>query len=144
MAKLLGNNYRLWIESATAGTFNEIKGNTALKVNRSSDLIDTAAKSDFPYGTNAPGLKSMTIDATIYPDLPDTNGYGRLEARSQQSDPTAFQIRKNGSSGADPADVVLEGNFYIGNYNTDMGKNAPVQVDFQLALAEAPTIDTLA
>jgi len=142
MAKLLGNDYRLWIESNTAGTYNEIKGNTALKENRSAELIDTSAKSDFPYGTQAPGLKNMTIDATIYPDLPDTTGYGRLESQSKLSTPTKFQIRRGGSTGAS-GDVVFEGSLYIGNFSTDYPKNGPVQCDFQLALAAAPTIDEL-
>ena len=143
MAKRLGNDYRLWIESATADTYNEIKGNTALKINRSAELIDTSAKSDFPYGTQAPGLKNVTIDATIYPDLPDTTGYGRLESQSKVSAPTKFQIRKGGSDGA-AGDVVFEAPMYIGNFNTDMPKNAPVQCDFQLALAAAPEEDELA
>lgn len=144
MAKLLGNDYRLWIESSTAGTFYEIKGNTALKINRTAELIDTSAKSDFPYGTQAPGLRNCTIDFTIIPDLPDTNGFGRLEARAAQSASTNFQIRKDGSSGTDPDDVVFEAAFYIGNFSTDMPKNAPVTVEGQLALAAAPTTDELA
>ena len=61
MAKKLGNDYRLWIESATPGTFNEIKGGTSLKINRQASTIDTSTKDDFPYGTQAPGLKLSLI-----------------------------------------------------------------------------------
>lgn len=144
MGKKLGNDYRLWIESATPGTYNEILGNTALKINRQSALFDTSTKSDFPYGTQAPGLKSLTIDAELFPNLPDANGYTRLETLSQGSAAVKFQIRKNGSSGADPADVVFAASMYIGNFNTDLPKNGVVQCTFQLSLASAPTTDVLA
>lgn len=146
MTKKLGNDYRLWIESATPGTYAEIKGNTSLKINRNAELIDTSTKSDYPYGTQAPGLKSLTADATIYPDLPDTTGYGRLETIALATTQAAnkFQIRKNGSSGATPGDVVFEGSMYVGNFNTDFPKNGAVQCDFQLTLAAAPVTDALA
>jgi hypothetical protein len=135
MGKKLGNDYRLWIESATPGTYNEIKGGTSLKINRTSNLIDTSTKDDFPYGTQAPGLKALTIDSEIYPNLPDANGFTKLEAAAAGSTPIGFQIRKGGSEGV---------SMYVGNFNTDMGKNDVVTCDFQLTLAAAPTTDTLA
>ena len=143
MAKKLGNDYRLWIESAVAGTFNEVKGGTSLKINRTSNLIDTSTKDDFPYGTQAPGLKSLTIDSEIYPNLPDASGYGRLETIASGSEPVGIQIRKGGSEGVE-ADVVFEASMYVGNFNTDMRKNDVVKSDFQLSLAAAPTTDALA
>lgn len=145
MAKKLGNDYRLWIESATPGTYNEIKGNTACKVSRSAEGIDTSTKSDFPYGTESPGLKKVTLTYQIIPDLPDSNGYGRLEtaALAAVSAPVNFQIRKGGSAGAG-GDVVFAASMYVGNFDTDFGKNAPVTCDFTLTLAAAPTTDALA
>ena len=146
MAKLLGNNYRLWLESATPGTYNEIKGQSNLVVNRSSSLIDTSSKDDGAYGTQAPGLKSLTIDVTLVPNLPDANGYTRLQTAALASPTTAslFQIRKNGSTGADPADVVFQASMYIANLNNTLNKNAAVDASFQLSLAAPPTIDALA
>jgi hypothetical protein len=143
MAKKLGNDYRLWIESATPGTYNEIKGQTTLRVNRTSDKIDTSTKDDFPYGTSAPGSKALTIDFELYPNLPDANGYTRMETLSQGSDPVNFQIRKGGSSGAD-ADAVFEASMYIGGITTDMGRNDVVKASGQLSLAAAPVTDVLA
>ncbi|HEX7742278.1 MAG TPA: phage tail tube protein [Sphingobium sp.] len=143
MAKKLGNDYRLWIESATPGTYNEIKGGTTLKISRQSQTIDTSTKDDFPYGTQAPGLKSLTIDSELYPNLPDANGYARLEAGAQGSAAVKFQIRKGGSTGAG-GDVVFAASMYVGNFNTDMGKNDVVKCDFQLTLESAPTTDALA
>ena len=142
MAKKLGNDYRLWIESATAGTFNEIKGGTSLKISRQAQTIDTSTKDDFPYGTQAPGLKSLTIDAEVYPNLPDATGFARLETGAAGSAAVKFQIRKGGSAGA-AGDVVFAASMYIGNFNTDFGKNDVVKSDFQLTLESAPTTDTL-
>lgn len=142
MAKLLGNDYRLWLESTTPGTYHEIKGQTTLKISRQAQQIDTSTKDDFPYGTQAPGLKSLTIDFEIYPNLPDATGYTRFETLSQGTAPTKFQIRKGGASG-DTDDAVFEASLYIGNFDTDMSKNDVLKVTGQLTLSAAPTIDTL-
>ena len=144
MAKKLGNDYRLWIESATPGTYNEIKGQTALKINRQAGTIDTSTKDDFPYGTSAPGMRSLTIDFEIYPNLPDASGYTRLETQSQASPQAAinFQIRKGGSTGV-TGDAVFQALMNIGNIDTDFGKNDVVKASGQLTLAAAPTVDAL-
>ncbi|QUT04842.1 hypothetical protein KFK14_17670 [Sphingobium phenoxybenzoativorans] len=142
MAKLLGNNYRLWVETAVAGTYAELKGQTTLKISRQANTIDTSTKDDFPYGTQAPGLKSLTIDVELFPNLPDT-GYTRYETLAQGSAPVNMQVRKGGSSG-DNDDVVFQASLYIGNFDTDMSKNDVLKVTSQLTLAAAPTVDTLA
>ena len=144
MAKKLGNDYRLWIESATAGTYNEIKGQQELKINRSSTPVDTTTKDDFPYGTQAAGLKQLSLDFKCLPNLPDANGYTRFETLASGSNPVNFQIRKGGASGASPADVVFAASMYIGSCNTDFAMNSPVGYDGQLTLAAAPTTDQLA
>jgi len=143
MAKKLGNDYRLWIESSTPGTYNEVKGQTTLTINRSAESIDTSTKDDFPYGTQAQGLRTLTIDCEVYPNLPDANGFTRLETASTTGTPTGFQIRKGGAAGADE-DAIFEASLYVGSLNTDMGKNDVVKSNFQLSLASAPTVDTLA
>ena len=145
MGKKLGNDYRLWIESTTPGTYFEIKGQQDLTVNRQTQQIDTSSKDDFPYGTSAPGLKTMTINCECFPNLPDANGYTRLETIGLASNPTPtnFQVRKGGSSGTG-SDVVLEASFYVGDFNTAKPKNGVVSVAFTLTLAAAPTTDVLA
>lgn len=146
MAKKLGNDYRLWIESSTPGTFNEILGNQDLSINRDGGTIDTSTKSDFPYGTQAPGLRTTSIQASFVPDLPDATGYTRLESLANAAVATPFnvQIRKGGTAGADPADVVFEGSVYATQMNHGMGQNAPVTFSTTLVLAAAPTTDLLA
>jgi hypothetical protein len=146
VAKKLGNDYRLWIESATPGTYNEIKGNQDLSVSRDGGTIDTSAKSDFPYGTSAPGLRSLSIQSSFIPDLPDVNGYTRLEtlANAASVTPINLQIRKGGSAGVSPGDVVLAGAFYATQFNHGKGQNAPVSANVTFVAASAPTTDVLA
>lgn len=143
MAKKLGNDYRLWIDSATAGTFIEIKGQTSTKVNRQAGSVDTSDKAAFPYGTSLPGRRVLSLDFELFPDLPDT-GYTRLETLSQASPqaPVMFQIRKGGSAGA-VGDVVFHALMNIGNLDTDYPDNAPIKCNGQLALAAAPIVDAL-
>ena len=145
MAKKLGNDYRLWIESVTPGTYNEIKGQTTLAINRSGTTIDTSTKDNFPYGTAAPGLRSLSVPFAIIPDLPDANGYTRFEtlANATVSAATNFQIRKGGSAGA-AGDVVFQCSMYITDFSTNMDANTPLTVSGTLVNAAAPTTDVLA
>ena len=145
MGKKLGNDYRLWIESAVAGTYNEIKGQQGIKVARQAGLIDMSSKDDGAYATQAPTMKSVTLDVEVYPNLPDANGFTRLESRALANPQVAtlFQIRKGGSAGV-TGDTVFQASLYIGNYDSDFGKNDVVKATFQLSLEAAPTIDLLA
>jgi hypothetical protein len=145
VAKKLGNDYRLWIESATPGTYNEVKGGQDLSVTRNGATIDTSTKDDFPYGTSAPGLRQLSIAASLIPNLPDATGYTRLETQAEatSSTPINFQIRKGGSAGSG-TDVVLAGSFYITDFNTSFGQNDAVKATFTLVAAAAPTTDVLA
>lgn len=145
MPKLLGNNYRLWIESATPGTYNEVKGNTAITINRQGGLFDISSKDDGAYATQGPGLKATSLSVTVRPNLPDANGFTRLESAALASPQvsTNFQVRKGGSSGTG-SDVVFQAAMYIANYNTSGPINGPIEVSFELGLAAAPTTDALA
>lgn len=144
MGKKNGTDYRLWIESATPGTYNEIKGQTGHDVKRQGGLFDTSSKDDGAYGTEMPGQKKVNLDFEIFPNLPDANGYGRLEsaALASPSLPVNFQVRKGGSAGV-TGDAVFQASMYIGNFDTSYPKDGPVKCTFQLALAAAPTIDAL-
>lgn len=145
MAKKLGNDYRLWIDAATPGTFSQILGQTSMSINRSAALIDTSSKETGAYATQAPGQRTLTIDCEIIPDLPDASGYGRLETVAQDTTSTAvdFAIRKDGSSG-DATDNVFLCGMHVTNFNTTFGKDDVVKCSFTLVCAEAPTTDALA
>lgn len=145
MAKKLGNDYRLWVESATPGTYNEVKGGQDLAVNRQGGTIDTSTKSDFPYGTAAAGSRSVSIPFSLIPDLPDANGYTRLKSQALLATGASFnvQIRKGGSSGGG-GDVVFECAVHCTDLNESFGQNDAVKASGTLVAAAAPTVDTLA
>lgn len=145
MPKKIGNEYLLWIESATAGTFNLIKGQQDGTINRSASTIDTSSKEDYPYGTSSPGSRSVTIPFTYLPNLPDASGHGRFEAIANASTPTSvkIQIRKGGAT-AVSNDAIFEAVMYITEYTTDLSANSAVKVTATLTLASPPTIDALA
>jgi predicted secreted protein len=146
MAKKLGNDYRLWIESSTPGTFNQISGQQDMTLERQAATIDISSKDDFPYAAQAAGARTLSIQCQLLPDLPDANGYTRFETQANAEVATAFnvQIRKGGSSGADPADVVFEGSMYATNFNTGFTQNGAVICNVTLVAADAPTTDVLA
>jgi len=146
MAKKLGNDYRLWVESATAGVYNEVKGGQNLSVSQSGGTIDTSTKDNFPFGTQAPGLRSVSIQAEMIPDLPDANGFTRLEtlANAATATPINIQIRKGGSAGVAPGDVVYAGACYVTEWNQSYGMNDAVKANATLVAASAPTTNTLA
>jgi hypothetical protein len=142
MAKKLGNDYRLWIESTTPGTYNEILGQQDLAVERQASTIDLSSKDDFPYAAQGAGMRTLTINCSLLPDLPD--GFTRLETLANSTVSTAFnvQIRKGGSAGTD-SDAVFEGSVYCTNFPTNFGQNAGVSCNFALVAAAAPVTDVL-
>ena len=140
MAKKLGNDYRLFIgDGGGSEIFTEIAGQQDLSISRQTAQIDTSTKDNFPYGTQAPGLKTLSISFNLIPDLPDADGYGELETQALATTPVPwnFQIKRSST-------VVFEGSMYIGDFNTSFGQNDSVKVTGTLVAAEAPTTDALA
>jgi hypothetical protein len=146
MAKKLANDYWLWVESTTPGTFNFVKGQRSLSVGRSASKIDTTSKADVGYGTSAPGLRDLNLTMECIPDLPDTTGYTRLEALSLASPQVPFniQIRKGAASGNGTTDVVFQGSVYGNVDSSGFNQNEAVSVNFTFYAAAAPTTDLLA
>ena len=144
MAKKLGNDFLLWIESSTPGTYNLVKGQQSLSISRDAGSIDTTTKDDSGYGTSAPGLKSLKISLDIIPNLPDANGYTRLEtlANTTPAAPFNIQIRKGGQTGA-TGDAVFAGSVYGNISSTEFGQNDAVKAKVEFSAAAAPTTDTL-
>lgn len=138
MAKKLGNDYRLFIHDG-ASTYTEIAGQQNLSVSRQGQTIDTSTKDNFPYGTAAPGMRSLSIAFELIPNLPDANGYTALETWANSTSPTAklFQI-KTGST------VVFAGSMYCSDFNTSFNQNDAVKATGTLVAASAPTTDVLA
>lgn len=146
MSKKLANEYMLWVESATPGTFNVCKGQKGTTINRQAAQIDLTTKDDEGYGVLAPGIRSLSLQTGFIPNLPDANGYQRLETlcKANPQAPFVIQIRKGALTGADPADVVFECSVY-GNFDTTgFEQNEGVTDAVTMYAAAAPTIDLLA
>jgi len=144
MAKKLGKDYYLWIESAVAGTYNIVKGQQELEYAESAGTVDTTTKEDFPYGTSQPGNRNISLDFSCIPDLPDASGYTRFETVANSATPQInIQVRKGGPTGGAP-DVVFQCLMNVANKTTSMGNNAPVGSKWQLTNAAAPTTNALA
>lgn len=144
MAKKLGNDYLAWVESPTAGTYNLVKGQQSISISRDAGSIDTTTKDDAGYGTSAPGLKSLKLSLDTIPNLPDANGYTRLETLCNATPQAPFnlQIRKGGPA-ATAADAVFAGSVYGNISSTEFGQNDAVKAKVEFSSAAAPTIDTL-
>ena len=142
MAKLLGNSYRLWVETATPATYALIKGQQSLTTSRSAGTIDTSAKDDTPYSTSAAGNFNYTIDLAGIADLPDATGFTFVDTKYKAQVPWKFQIRKNGASGV-PGEAVFEGLCNIVDLSPSYGQNEAVKYSLKLTLASAPTTDLL-
>lgn len=139
MGKKLGNNYRLYVNDG--GTFYEPKGQGNLTINRGQGFFSTGTKDTGSYDTQAPQLKTLGISLAMIPDLPDANGFTRMETLDATIATETYQVRKSPFT-AD--DVVFECVMYTSMGNTDMPQNAPVGASVTLTAAEAPTVDTLA
>jgi len=143
MAKGNANKYMLWIESATPGTYNLVKGQKNLKRSGSRDKVETSTKDSGGYKTYQMNLSDLGWTVDLIPDLPDATGYTRLETLVQAGDPFNIQVRKGGTTGAS-GDVIFACSMYAGITSGDFGQNAPVGVSLEFVPATAPTTDTLA
>ena len=141
MAKKLGSNYRLFVQSAVAGTFNQPTGQGNLTVNRGKSFGSNATKDTEGYDTQQPGLKTLTLSQQLVPDLPDANGYMRMETLDKSDATEIYQIRKKPFG---TTDVVFEAAMYTGLDNTGFNQGESVSAGVTLTLASAPTVDTLA
>ena len=141
----LGNDYLLWVESATPGTYNAVKGQGTLSETRSAAKIDTSDKTTAGYATQAYGLISLTQSLDLKVNLPDANGYTRLEsaANTFPSAPINIQVRKNGAAGVS-GDAIFQASVYVTITSRSFDKDGTVVAKMEFGLAAAPTIDAMA
>ena len=139
MAQLDGNGYRLQIETATAGVFQEIAGQQGLTVDGSASLQDVSTKSSGAYALQRPGKRNVTINLEGLADLPDATGFTRLHERAKLSpqSPTLFRIVKL------PSTTVFEASMYIGNFNVEYPQDGNVAYSCTMTLAAAPVTDVI-
>lgn len=140
MAKKFGSDYRLFVQSSTAGTFNQPAGQGNLTIRRSKAFSSNATKDTEGYDTQSPGLKTLTISQELTPSLPDPSGYTRMETLDKSNAAEVYQVRKKPWA---TADVVYEALMYTSLDDTAFNQGVSVTVGSTLTLAEAPTVDAL-
>jgi hypothetical protein len=140
MAKKLGNNYRLFVQSATPDTFSQPAGQGNLTKTGGKNFTSNATKDTEGYDTQQPGLKTLTLKQDIIPSLPDASGYTRMETLDKSDATEIYQIRKKPFT---DTDIVFEALMYTGLDDTSFNQGDSVKVGVTLTLAEAPTVDAL-
>lgn len=143
MAQLLGNDYKIYVgDGQPTETFDEIRGQTSLEIDDSTDFVDTSSKSTGRIRTQRPARRNLTITVEGKFDLPDANGLERVHALAV-ADPTVpanFQIRKVPFSAAD---VILAGSFFVGGLPRSMPDQDNATYTITLTPAAIPTTDAL-
>jgi len=141
MGKKLGSDYRLFVRAADAATFNQPTGQGNLTINRGKNFGSSATKDTEGVDTQTPGLRSISIKQDFVPDLPDANGYERIDTLDKSSAAEVYQIRKKPFANAD---VVFECSMYTALENTEFEQGNPVKSGVTLQPAAQPTVDKLA
>lgn len=144
MAIKLGNDYLLWAETTTPGTFVMVAGQGNFSHSRTRSAIATATKQS-GWDTERAGMPKGKASVDIQPDLPDA-GYARLETlgKAEPQVPFNIQVRKNGASGNGTTDVVFACSVTVDDLTEDKNQNDTVKSKFSFLYAAAPTVDTLA
>lgn len=93
MPKLSANNYRLFIDSASPGTFNQLAGQISHTIDRGEVSFSTIDKAS-TVETTERAMRNYQLSTEYKPDLPDANGHGRLETIYASGASTVIQIRK--------------------------------------------------
>ena len=140
MAKKLGSDYRLFVQSSTAGTFNQPAGQGNLSIDRGKAFSSNATKDQEGVDTQSPGLRTITIKQDLTPDLPDANGYTRIETLDKSNATEVYQIRKKPFA---TSDIVFECLMYTSIDSTGLDQGASVKSPLTLQPAAQPTVDAL-
>lgn len=138
--KKLGSDYRLFLQTATAGTFVQPAGQGNLGVQRGKGFNSSATKDTEGVDTQTPGLRTVSLKQDITPDLPDANGYTRMETLDKSNATEIYQIRKKPYA---TGDVVFECAMYTALDSTDFNQGESVKVSVTLQPAAQPTVDLL-
>lgn len=141
MAKKLGSDYRLFVQSTTTGTFNQPLGQGNLTINRSKAFTSSATKDNEGVDTQIPGLRQVSIKQDMIPNVPDSTGYTRMETLDKSNAAEIYQIRKKPFASGD---VVFECLMYTGLDNSEYNQGDSAKVGVTLQPADQPTVDAFA
>lgn len=140
MAVKLGNDKQLFVQSATAGTYNVVKGQGNLTRGQKAATIDISDKNNAPYGLTAPGNFDISLDMAGVMDLPDVNGIERVYTQFKARATELFEIRKAPFA---VGDMIWRASCYVTGFDIDEAKDGATTYKMTLGLAAAPSTDTL-
>ena len=141
MAKKLGSDYRLFLQSSVVGTFSQPLGQGNLTRNGGKAFSSSATKDTEGVDTQIPGLRTLSLKQDLVPDLPDPNGYTRLETLDKSNATEVFQIRKKPFA---VGDTVFECLMYTSLDDSAFNQGESLKVGLTLQPAAQPTVDALA
>lgn len=140
MPKLSANDYRLFIESATPGTFNALLGQTSVSVDRGETSFSDIDKAS-TVETTRRAMRNYNVSVEYRPDLPDTTGHTRLETFYGTGAALNVQIRKSPFASGD---TVYAASVRVATMNTGAPLNDVSSITATLATLGAPSTDLLA
>ncbi len=141
MSIKLGNDYLVWIKQLPGGTFALIKGQQSGNLKISAGTFDASSKDSGGYTLKGTGLVDIELDFTLVANqLPDTAGFGVLQTAATAVPRTTveLQIRKGGTAGVDPGDVIFDAPFYVSDFSPSFGQNNVVSFSPKFVLAGVP------
>lgn len=140
MAKLSANDYRVFIESATPGTFNQVLGQTSVSVDRGEVSFSTIDKAS-AVETSGRAMRNYSVTLEYRPDLPDATGHTRLETFFASGAALNIQIRKAPFA---TGDIVYACSTRVANMSLGSPINDVNTLTATFATLAAPSTDTLA
>lgn len=139
MPKLSSNDYRLFIESSTPGTFNALLGQTSVSVDRGEVSFSTIDKASAVEVT-ARAMRNYAVSCEYRPDLPDATGHSRLETFYASGNALNIQVRK-APFGA--GDSVYSASVRVASMALSSPLNDVNTTTVTLTTLAAPSIDAL-
>jgi predicted secreted protein len=139
MAQLDGNTYRFQVESTTPGTYNEVAGQQGMDLNGSAGTTDVSTKSSGAYALKRSNKRDVVVSLEGLADLPDANGFTRLETLMNANPQVPFNVRIVKL----PSTVVFAASVYGGSFSKGFPQDGNVSYSATFTLAAAPTTDAL-
>jgi hypothetical protein len=140
MPKLSANNYRVFIESATTGSFNVVAGQISHTIDRGEVSYSTVDKASTVEVTER-AMRNYAMSMEYRPDLPDANGHARLETIYASGASAGVQVRKSPFASGD---VVFACIMRVASMGASSPLNDVHATTVSLTPTAAPSTDLLA
>lgn len=138
MPKINANNLRLFVDNGS-GTFNVVAGQISTNIDRGEVSFATVDKAS-TIETSDRAMRNYQITTEIKPDLPDANGYTRIETLYASGAGNAYQVRK---APYGVGDVVFAcTNFRVSSMPSQMQLNDAASGSIVLVPATGATVTT--